>query len=83
MTKDITTAKSKSLTQQHKKSCIQWRKKHKCWSSVHWNKFIFSDESHVCLGTGDNPGIFVWRRADKKFKDCLKTKAKYQCSIMV
>lgn len=72
------------MTKKHKKNRLQWCKKYKCWSSDDWKKVIFSDESRVCLGTGDNPGIFVWRRADEKFKeDCLKTKAKYQPSFMV
>ena len=68
------------MTQHHKKSCLQWCKKYKCWSSDDWEKVILSDESRVCLGTG----IFVWRRTDEKFKeDCLKTKAKYKCWFMV
>ena len=73
------------MTQQHKKSHLQWCKKlYKCWSSDDWKKVFFSDESRVFLGTGDDPGIFVWRRADEKFKeDCLKIEAKYQHSFIV
>lgn len=72
------------MTIKHKKSRLQWCKKHKSWSFDDWKKVIFSDESRICLGTGDGTGIFVWRRADEKFKeDCLKTKTKYQRSFMV
>ena len=39
---------------------------------------------NFCLGSRYDPGIFLWRKADEKFKeDCLKTKAKYQHSFMV
>ena len=72
------------MTQQHKKKCLQWCKKYKCWSSNDWKKVIFNYESRICLETGDDSGIFVWRTADKTFKeDCLKTKAKYQSSFIV
>ena len=61
-------AKTKEyMTQQHKKSSLQWCKKYKCWSSDDWKKVIFSDKSHVCLGTEDDPGIFAWRRADDPY----------------
>ena len=72
------------MTQQNKKNRLQWCKKYKCWSSDDWKEVIFSDESCVCLGTGDDTGIFVWGQADGKFKeDCLNTKVKYQRSFMV
>ena len=40
--------------------------------------------TNFCLESRDDPGIFLWRRADEKFKeDCLKIKGKYQRSFMV
>ena len=55
-----------------------------CWSSHDWKKVFFSDESRVWRGTGDDPGTFVWRKAEEKVKeDCLETKAIYQRSFMV
>ena len=72
------------MSQQHKKSSLQWWNKYKCWSTDDWKKIIFSDESNVCLGIEDDSEIFVCRTADEKFKeDSLKTEAKYQRSFIV
>lgn len=72
------------MTKKHKKSRLLWCKKHKNWTINDWEKVIFSDESRICLGTGDDDGIFVWRRAEEKFRvDCLRSKTKYQRSLMV
>ena len=40
--------------------------------------------SHICLGSGDNVGTFVWRRSHEKFNDeCVNTKKKFPKSFTI
>lgn len=72
------------LTTQHKKARLKWCKEHVNWEFDDWKKIIFSDESRICLGTGDNKRIFVWRRVSEKFSDdCVNTKVKFSPSFTV
>lgn len=72
------------LTKRHKRERLQWCRDHANWTVTDWYKVIFSDESRVCVGTGDDAGKFVWRRPNEKFdKDCLNFKKKYPESYMI
>ncbi|XP_053499736.1 ganglioside-induced differentiation-associated protein 1-like 1 isoform X1 [Ictalurus furcatus] len=47
-------------------------------------KVIFSDESRMCIGQGDDAGTFVWCRTNETDKDdCLKKTIKFPHSLMI
>lgn len=61
-----------------KKSESQATPKHQRlqWTTDDWKCVIFSDESQICVGNGDEVGTFVWRQPSEKFEpDCLVTKS--------
>ena len=47
------------LTRKHKKIRVEWCQKRPDRGNNEWKKVVFSDESHICLGTGNNVGTFV------------------------
>lgn len=57
------------LTKLHRKKRLEWCKEHRHWTVDDWKKVIFSDESRVCIGAGDNVGQFVWRKTSEKFNE--------------
>uniref|UniRef100_A0A3B1JB81 Transposase Tc1-like domain-containing protein n=1 Tax=Astyanax mexicanus TaxID=7994 RepID=A0A3B1JB81_ASTMX len=48
-----------SLTPKHKRTRLQWAKERQSWTVDDWMKVIFSDESRICIGQGDDAGTFV------------------------
>ncbi len=66
-----------ALTPKPKKTWLQWAKEKQLWSVHDWMKAIFSDESRICIGQGDDAGTFVWCRSNEMYKDeCLKKTTK-------
>ncbi len=78
-------AKTKPLlTKQYRLQRLRWARQHRNWGVDDWKAVIFSDESRVCVGSGDGAGRFVWRRSTEKFsEECLLRKQKFAASIMV
>uniref|UniRef100_A0A3B1JDA5 Tc1-like transposase DDE domain-containing protein n=1 Tax=Astyanax mexicanus TaxID=7994 RepID=A0A3B1JDA5_ASTMX len=47
-------------------------------------KVIFSDESRICIGQGDDAGTFVWCRSSEIYEEaCLKKTTKFPQSLMI
>ena len=47
-------------------------------------KFMFSDESRICIGPGDGASTFLWRRKGEEYgKYCIHVKLKFSTSIMM
>uniref|UniRef100_A0A3B5PSX5 Transposase Tc1-like domain-containing protein n=1 Tax=Xiphophorus maculatus TaxID=8083 RepID=A0A3B5PSX5_XIPMA len=49
-----------ALTPKHKRTRLQWAKERQSWTVDDWMKVVFSDESRICIGQGDDAGTFVW-----------------------
>ncbi len=57
----------------NKKTRFEWAKERQSWSVDDWMKVIFSDESQICNGQGDDSETLVLCRSNKRYKgDCLK-----------
>ena len=54
--------KKLALKAAQKKKCLQWATNKCTWTVNDWEKLIFSDESQIFVGHGDDAGTFVWRR---------------------
>uniref|UniRef100_A0A3B3YRI5 Transposase Tc1-like domain-containing protein n=1 Tax=Poecilia mexicana TaxID=48701 RepID=A0A3B3YRI5_9TELE len=52
-----------ALTPKHKRTRLQWAKERQSWTVDDWMKVVFSDESIICIGQGDDAGTFVWCRS--------------------
>lgn len=78
-------AKTKPLlTKKHRLQRLRWAKQHKRWTKEDWNKVIFSDESKICVGSGDDAGRFVWRLPTEKFQEnCLRSSTKFPQSLII
>ena len=62
-----------ALTTSQKKKCLQWVKNKCTWAVDDWEKVIFSDESRIYVGHGDDAGTFVCRRGNEAYlDDCIK-----------
>ncbi|CAJ0964526.1 unnamed protein product [Ranitomeya imitator] len=73
-----------SLTPKQKKTRLQWAKEKQSWTVDDWMKVLFSDESRICIGQGDDAGTFVWCRSNEIYKDdCLKRTCKFPQSLMI
>lgn len=73
-----------SLTPKQKRTRLQWAKDRRAWTVDDWMKVIFSDESRICIGQGDDAGTFVWCRSSEIYKeDCLKKTSKFPHSLMI
>lgn len=73
-----------SLTSKQKKTRFQWAKERQSWTVDDWMRVIFSDESRICIGQGDDAGTFVWCRSNKIYEDnCLKKTCKFPQSLMI
>ena len=44
------------------KKGLQWAKNKCTWTVDDCEKVIFSNESRICVGHGDDAGTFVWRQ---------------------
>lgn len=72
------------LTPAHKKKRLHWAKNKCAWTVEDWEKVIFSDESRICVGQGDDAGIFVWRRGNEAYSDgCIKKQVKFPTSVLI
>uniref|UniRef100_A0A3B5PUG8 Transposase Tc1-like domain-containing protein n=1 Tax=Xiphophorus maculatus TaxID=8083 RepID=A0A3B5PUG8_XIPMA len=47
-----------ALTPKHKRTRLQWAKERQSWTVDDWMKVVFSDESRICIGQGDDAGTF-------------------------
>lgn len=73
-----------SLTLKQKRTRLQWAKERQSWTVNDWMKVIFSDESRICIGQGDDAGTFVWCCSSEIYKDdCLKKTSKFPQSLMI
>uniref|UniRef100_A0A3B1IG59 Transposase Tc1-like domain-containing protein n=1 Tax=Astyanax mexicanus TaxID=7994 RepID=A0A3B1IG59_ASTMX len=73
-----------SLTPKHKRTRLQWAKERQSWTVDDWMKVIFSDESRICIGQGDDAGTFVWCRSSEIYEEaCLKKTTKFPQSLMI
>uniref|UniRef100_A0A3B5PQB0 Transposase Tc1-like domain-containing protein n=1 Tax=Xiphophorus maculatus TaxID=8083 RepID=A0A3B5PQB0_XIPMA len=45
-----------ALTPKHKRTRLQWAKERQSWTVDDWMKVVFSDESRICIGQGDDQG---------------------------
>uniref|UniRef100_A0A3B5QR73 Transposase Tc1-like domain-containing protein n=1 Tax=Xiphophorus maculatus TaxID=8083 RepID=A0A3B5QR73_XIPMA len=43
-----------ALTPKHKRTRLQWAKERQSWTVDDWMKVVFSDESRICIGQGDD-----------------------------
>ena len=70
-------------TAQQKKH-LQWDK-NKCTFTVDdKEKVIFSDESRICVGHGDDAETFVWRWGNETYWDgCNKKQVKFLMSVLI
>uniref|UniRef100_A0A3B5PS90 Transposase Tc1-like domain-containing protein n=1 Tax=Xiphophorus maculatus TaxID=8083 RepID=A0A3B5PS90_XIPMA len=48
-----------ALTPKHKRTRLQWAKERQSWTVDDWMKVVFSDESRICIGQGDDAGTFL------------------------
>uniref|UniRef100_A0A3B1JCI9 Tc1-like transposase DDE domain-containing protein n=1 Tax=Astyanax mexicanus TaxID=7994 RepID=A0A3B1JCI9_ASTMX len=63
---------------------FQYRKERQSWTVDDWMKVIFSDESRICIGQGDDAGTFVWCRSSEIYEEaCLKKTTKFPQSLMI
>lgn len=73
-----------ALTSKQKRARVRWAKEKQSWTVDDWMKVIFSDETRICIGHGDDAETFVWCRANEVYKDeCLKKTAKFPQSFLV
>uniref|UniRef100_A0A3B3QGW8 Transposase Tc1-like domain-containing protein n=1 Tax=Paramormyrops kingsleyae TaxID=1676925 RepID=A0A3B3QGW8_9TELE len=73
-----------SLTPKQEKTRLQWAKEKQSWTVDDWMKVVFSDESRICIGQGDDAGMFVWCHPNETYKDdCLKKTSKFPQSLMI
>uniref|UniRef100_A0A3Q3AY27 Tc1-like transposase DDE domain-containing protein n=1 Tax=Kryptolebias marmoratus TaxID=37003 RepID=A0A3Q3AY27_KRYMA len=73
-----------ALTPKHKRTRLQWAKERQSWTVDDWMKVIFSDESRICIGQGDDAGTFVWCRSSEIYEEaCLKKTTKFPQSLMI
>ncbi|CAJ0951568.1 unnamed protein product [Ranitomeya imitator] len=73
-----------SLTPKQKKTRLQWAKEKQWWTVDDWMNVVFSDESRICIGQGDDDGTFVWCRSNEIYKDdCLKRTCRSPQSLMI
>uniref|UniRef100_A0AAR2K6C9 Transposase Tc1-like domain-containing protein n=1 Tax=Pygocentrus nattereri TaxID=42514 RepID=A0AAR2K6C9_PYGNA len=73
-----------SLTPKQKRTRLQWAKERQSWTVDDWMKVIFSDESRICIGQGDDAETFVWCRSSEIYEeDCLKKATKFPQSLMI
>ncbi|GFU54309.1 transposable element Tcb2 transposase [Trichonephila clavipes] len=54
------------LTPKHRQLRLQWCQARSMWNVIHWQKFVFSDESRFVLETDDNR-VRVWRRPGERY----------------
>uniref|UniRef100_A0A3Q2ZWT6 Transposase Tc1-like domain-containing protein n=1 Tax=Kryptolebias marmoratus TaxID=37003 RepID=A0A3Q2ZWT6_KRYMA len=72
------------LTPKQRKTKLQWAKERQSWTVDDWMKVIFSDESQICIGQGDDVGTFVWCHSNEIYADiCLKKMCKFPQSLMI
>lgn len=57
------------LTPKHKKIRLQWTKEKKLWSVGDWMKVIFTDQSPICFGQGDDAATIIWCCSNETYKD--------------
>jgi hypothetical protein len=78
--------KRPKLTKEHAKLRLEWAKNHKDWTFTEWSKVIWSDESSIELGKGQQqPWVFHLNQLGEKWKkEYIKpyTKGKGLC-IMI
>uniref|UniRef100_A0A3B5QWB7 Tc1-like transposase DDE domain-containing protein n=1 Tax=Xiphophorus maculatus TaxID=8083 RepID=A0A3B5QWB7_XIPMA len=73
-----------ALTPKHKRTRLQWAKERQSWTVDDWMKVVFSDESRICIGQGDDAGTFVWCRSSEIYEEaCLKKTTKFPQSLMI
>uniref|UniRef100_A0A3Q3AMG8 Tc1-like transposase DDE domain-containing protein n=1 Tax=Kryptolebias marmoratus TaxID=37003 RepID=A0A3Q3AMG8_KRYMA len=67
-----------------KKTRLQWAKERQLRTVDDWMKVIFSYESQIYIGQGDDAGTLVWCRSNEIYADdCLKTTCKFPQSLMI
>ncbi|GFS80588.1 transposable element Tcb1 transposase [Trichonephila clavipes] len=59
------------LTPEHRQLRLQWCQARSMWNVTDWQKFVFSDESRLVMGTDDNR-VRVWRRPARVTQDFLR-----------
>ena len=73
-----------ALTTAQKKKYLQWAKNKCTWTVNDWEKVIFSNESRICIGQGDDARTFVWRRVNEADSDgCIKKEVKFPTSVLI
>jgi transposase len=61
--------KRPKLTKEHAKLRLEWAKKHKDWTYTEWSKVIWSDESSIELGKGQQDSwVFHLNQLGEKWK---------------
>uniref|UniRef100_A0A3B5QEL9 Transposase Tc1-like domain-containing protein n=1 Tax=Xiphophorus maculatus TaxID=8083 RepID=A0A3B5QEL9_XIPMA len=73
-----------ALTPKHKRTRLQWAKERQSWTVDDWMKVVFSDESRICIGQGDDAVTFVWCHSSEIYEEaCLKKTTKFPQSLMI
>jgi hypothetical protein len=63
------TKKRPKLTKEHAKLRLEWAKNHKYWTYTEWSKVIWSDESSIELGKGQQQlWVFHLNQLGEKWK---------------
>uniref|UniRef100_A0A3Q3AU23 Tc1-like transposase DDE domain-containing protein n=1 Tax=Kryptolebias marmoratus TaxID=37003 RepID=A0A3Q3AU23_KRYMA len=76
--------KEMGFTYSKAKRKLQWAKERQSWTVDDWMKVIFSNESRICIGQGDDAGTFVWCCSSEIFADdCLKKTCRFPQSLMI
>lgn len=72
------------ISKSQAKKRLTWARKHEMWNVDDWKNVIFSDETRICIGFGDNVGQRVRRKPNEKFhKQCLKSSVKFPQGVMI
>ena len=74
------------LLEEHAKMRLEWAKKHQNWTYTEWSKIIWSDESSIKLGRGQqSPWVFHLDQLGEKWKKeyILPYTKKAPISIMI
>ena len=73
-----------ALKTAQKKKWLQWAKNKCTWTVDDWEKIIFSDESRIYVGHGDDAETFVWRRGNEAYSDgWIKKQIKFLTSVFI
>jgi transposase len=69
--------KKPKLTEKHKKSRLDWAKKHESWTSEEWKNVIWSDESKFNLLNSDGKEYYWTNRPAEITEDSIKPTLKF------